>query len=157
MSTKTRQTLYYGQLTVAKKALFVTAGTGNPVAGVNLTSSVRPRHYYKGALYFNGSTGPWQVGSGALAPLDCRNEDVNSGGILRPGEDVSGDDALTSGNAVTATSSATADAQGQATVSLRYARDRANWLDVDLTIRGQVAGGEASYAAYAILPGLAAD
>lgn len=169
------------QLTVAKKALFITAGTGNtvlspdaatyqvdyavfvtdaagnPVSGVNLTSSVRPRHYYKGELYFNGSTGPWQVGSGALAPLACRNEDVNSDGILQPGEDVNGDNALTPGNAVTATSSATTDAKGQATVSLRYARDRANWLDVDLTIRGQVSGSEASYVAYAILPGLAAD
>ena len=172
------------KLTVAKRALFITAGTGNtlatpnsstyqldyavfvtdaagnPVSGVNLTSSVRPRNYYKGQLYFVGVAGPWQVGSavnGFPAPVGCANEDVNSDGLLQPGEDINGDGVLTPGNAITVTPTAVTDAKGQATVSLNYARDHANWLDFDLTIRGQVSGSEARYVAYSVLPGLAAD
>lgn len=169
------------QLTVAKKAASITAGTGstilvddpavyqvdyavfvtdaagNPVPGVNLTSSVRPRNYYKGQLYFSGTQGPWAIDTVLHPPLRCQNEDVNSDNILQSGEDVNGDKILTPGNAVTVTPTATTDARGQAKVSLRYARDRANWLDVDLTIRGQVSGTEARYVTYTLLPGASAD
>ena len=169
-------------LTVGKKSLFITAGTGNtvgtpdpttyqldyavfvtdaagnPVPGVNITSSVRPRNYYKGQLYYNGTQGPWGLGTlpGTL-PLSCANEDVNSDGLLQAGEDRNGDGLLTPGNAISVTSSATTDAKGQAIVSLRYFRDRANWLDFVLTIRGQVSGSEATYQAYSLLPGLGSD
>ncbi len=169
-------------LTVAKKSLFISAGTGatvgmptpatyqvdyavfvtdasgNAVPGVNITGSVRPRYYYKGQLYFQGIQGPWALSTEAgKVPTACLNEDLNSNGILEAGEDVNGNKRLDPGIPITVTSNGTTDANGQAVVSLFYPRDRANWLTIDLTIRGQVSGTEASYVAYSRLPGAAAD
>ncbi len=167
-------------LTVAKKSLFITAGTGNtvgtpssttyqldyavfvtdaagnPVPGVNLTASVRPRYYYKGFLVFNGTVGPWQLDP-ASPPTACLNEDTNSDGLLEPGEDINGNGRLDPGIPISVTPAVTTDGAGQATVSMSYPRDRAYWLDADLTIRGTVSGTEASYVAYTRLPGLALD
>jgi len=172
------------KLTVAKRSLFITAGTGNavgapspityqldytvfvsdasgnPVPGVNITASVRPRNYYKGRLVFLGTQGPWQLAPStdvADAPVSCTNEDTNSDGILQPGEDTNGNGRLDPGIPVTVSPSGTTDARGQAVVSLFYPRDRAYWLDIDLTIRGSVSGSEAIYKAYTLLPGLASD
>jgi len=172
------------QLTVAKKAASISAGTGNtigvptptsyqvdyavtvtdaagnPAAGIKLTSSVRPRYYYKGQLYYTGTTGPWALdlsGNNPL-PLACLNEDVNSDNIKQPGEDLNLDGILTPGNGtVVVTPSATTDVNGQAVVSLLYARDHANWIDVALTIRGQVSGTEALYTTTTRLPYLGTD
>lgn len=168
------------KLTVAKKSLFITAGTGNtvgtpnastyqldyavivtdaagnPVPGVNITGSVRPRNFYKGSLVFLGTQGPWQIDPTA-PPFACLNEDTNSDGQLQPGEDVNGNGRLDPGIPITVTPSVTTDASGQATVSMIYPRDRAIWLDVDLTIRGTVSGTEARYVAYTRLPGLSTD
>lgn len=170
-------------LTVAKKSLFITAGTGNtvgvpnpatyqvdysvfvtdaagnPVPGVNITGSVRPRNFYKGSLYFEGTDGPWAYSSNPLLqPKACLNEDVDSDGQLSGGEDTNGNRVLDPGIPITVSpASTTTDARGQATVSLLYPRDRANWLDVDLTIRGQVSGTEARYVGYIKLIGLSTD
>lgn len=139
-------------------AVFVTDATGNAVPGVNITGSVRPRNYYKGQLYFQGLQGPWAVSTDVdKIPTTCLNEDTNSDGILETGEDVNGNGRLDPGITITVTSSGTTDANGQAIVSLIYPRDRANWLDVDLTIRGQVSGTEARYVGYVRLPGLSTD
>jgi len=172
------------KLTVSKKSLFISAGTGNavggpssttyqldytvvvsdasgnPVPGVNVTASVRPRNYYKGRLVFLGTQGPWQLAPSldtADAAVTCANEDINSDGILQSGEDTNGNGRLDPGIPVTVSPTATTDAHGQAVVSLFYPRDRANWLDIDLTIRGSVSGTEAIYKAYTVLPGLASD
>ncbi|RFP10155.1 MULTISPECIES: Ig-like domain-containing protein [unclassified Duganella] len=172
------------QLTVARRAASISAGTGNtigvpsstsyqldyavtvtdaagnPAAGIKLTSSVRPRYYYKGQLYFVGTTGPWVLDlSGANPlPLACANEDVNSDNIMQPGEDLNQDGTLTPGNGTVAvTPTATTDVNGQAVVSLTYARDHANWIDVVLTIRGQVSGTEALYTTHTRLPYLGTD
>ncbi|MES2115475.1 MAG: Ig-like group 1 domain-containing protein [Pseudomonadota bacterium] len=169
-------------LTVAKKSLFISAGTGatvgtptfatyqvdyavfvtdasgNAVPGVNITGSVRPRYYYKGQLYFLGIQGPWAISTDAdKIPTACLNEDTNSNGIMEAGEDINGNGRLDPGIPITVTSNGTTDANGQAVVSLIYPRDRANWLAIDLTIRGQVSGTEARYVGYTRLPGLAAD
>jgi hypothetical protein len=172
------------KLTVSKKSLFITAGTGNvvgtpssttyqldytvvvsdasgnPVPGVNVTASVRPRNYYKGRLVFIGTQGPWQVAPAtdiADTPVSCANEDINSDGIMQVGEDTNGNGRLDPGIPVTVSPTATTDAHGQAIVSLFYPRDRTNWLDIDLTIRGSVSGTEAIYKAYTLLPGLSSD
>ena len=172
------------QLTVAKRAASISAGTGNtigvpsstsyqldyavtvtdaagnPAAGIKLTSSVRPRYYYKGQLYYVGTTGPWVLdlsGTNPL-PLACLNEDVNNDNIKQPGEDVNQDGILTPGNGtVVVTPTSTTDVNGQAVVSLTYARDHANWVNVVLTIRGQVTGTEALYTTNIRLPYLATD
>lgn len=170
-------------LTVAKKSLFISAGTGNsvgapagattyqidyavlvtdaagnPVPGVNITGSVRPRNYYKGQLQFVGISGPWQLVSDPLyVPIACANEDVNGDGILQSGEDINGNNILDPGIPITVSTTGVTDAKGQANVSLLYPKDRANWLDIDLTIRAQVSGTEARYVAYRLLPGLSTD
>lgn len=141
-------------------AVTVTDAAGNPAAGIKLTSSVRPRYYYKGQLYYVGSTGPWVLDLSGVNPLPlaCPNEDVNNDNIKQSGEDVNQDGILTPGNGtVVVTSTATTDVNGQAVVSLTYARDHANWIDVVLTIRGQVTGTEALYTTHTRLPYLATD
>jgi hypothetical protein len=175
-------------LTVSKKSLFISAGTGrevgvtfpttytkdysvfvtdasgNPVSGVNITASVLPRHYRKGSLVFPGSDGPWQLPTDdvppptIVLPYACPNEDVNKNGILDSGEDRNGNGSLEPGIPVTVTANTITDAGGRAVVTLTYPRDRALWLGVDLTIRGQVSGSEATYIAYIpTLQGAAAD
>lgn len=174
-------------LTVAQKSLFITAGTGNTVQtpttqtyqldyaiivsdaagnavpGVKLTASVVPQNYYKGRLIFPGTTGPWQLPFLPFAnpPAKCANEDTDHSGLLTDingvSKDTNGNHMLDPGIPVTVTTSVTTDANGQATVSLVYPRDRAYWVDINLTIRGQVSGTESSYMSTFLLPGLSTD
>ncbi|MCE3264136.1 MAG: hypothetical protein K0R43_3215 [Pseudoduganella sp.] len=168
-------------LTVSKMSLFISAGTGNltepdgptkyrkdytviitdasgnAVPGVNITASVVPRYYYKGILEFPGSDGPWQLPL-STPPFSCPNEDTNRDGIKNPGEDVNNNGELTPGIPVSVSVGATTDANGTAIVTLTYPKDRANWLAVDLTIRGAVQGSEAIYKAFIPrLPGVVSD
>lgn len=164
-------------LTVAQKSLFISAGTGNlvqtpgsasyqldylvlvtdaagnAVPGVKLTASVLPTTYYKGMLGYALPQGPWTP----IQHVGCANEDINRNGILDAGEDLNGNGVLDPGIPVSVSTNVTTDAKGQAIVSLVYPRDRANWLDVNLTVRGQVNGSESNYTGLVHLPGLAAD
>lgn len=164
------------RLTVAQKSLFISAGTGNTVGtpssatyqvdyavlvtdaagnavpGVNLTASVLPVAYFKGYMTYV-SPGPWAP----VVRTGCANEDVNNNGILDAGEDVNGNGVLDPGIPVIVTPSVTTDAGGRATVSLVYPRDRAFWLDVNLTIRGQASGTESRYTSLVHLMGLSTD
>lgn len=164
------------RLTVAQKSLFISAGTGNTIGtptpatyqsdyvvivsdaagnavpGVNVTASVLPAAYYKGFLGYT-APGPWAP----VSSTRCANEDANHNGILDAGEDINGDGTLQPGIPVTVTPSATTDASGRAVVSLVYPRDRVNWLDVNLTIRGQASGTESRYTSLVHLMGLSTD
>ncbi|MYM35908.1 Ig-like group 1 domain-containing protein [Duganella sp. FT94W] len=164
------------RLTVAQKSLFISAGTGNTIGtpsaatyqadyvvivtdaagnavpGVNVTASVLPVSYYKGVMDYT-PPGPWAP----VIAARCDNEDSNNNGILDPGEDLNGNGTLQPGIPVTVTSAATTDAGGRAVVSLVYPRDRANWLDVNLTIRGQSSGTESRYTSLVHLMGLSTD
>jgi hypothetical protein len=164
-------------LTVAKRSLFISAGTGNTVvlpnsatyqvdyvvfvtdaagnavSGVAITGAVRPRNYMKGVMQPIGAAGSYI----AVVSKSCPNEDVDSDGVLGAGEDRNGNGRLDPVIPMNITSSGKTDASGTAIVSLIYPRDRAFWLDVDFTIRGAVSGSEASYVGYTVLPGLAAD
>lgn len=165
------------KLTVAKKSLFISAGTGNTVltptaatyqvdyvvfvtdaAGnavpnVNITGSVYPRSYAKGISVLASPTGPWV----RQPSVTCKNEDVDADGVLGPFEDKNGNGRLDPVIPMNITSSGKTDASGTATISLLYPRDRAGWIDVDFTIRGQVAGSEGRYVGYTVLPGSAGD
>ncbi|WP_426175796.1 beta strand repeat-containing protein [Massilia sp. TWR1-2-2] len=170
------------KLTVGKKSLFISAGTGNAIvlpnsttyqvdyvvfvtdaAGnavrdVAVTGSVRPRNYMKGIWVLQGPNGPWAQ----TVTKACVNEDENSDGVLgfrkdgKP-EDQNGNGRLDPVIPMTISSTGKTDASGTAIISMIYPRDRAFWLDVDFTIRGAVAGSEASYVGYTVLPGLALD
>ncbi|MTV41011.1 Ig-like group 1 domain-containing protein [Duganella radicis] len=165
------------KLTVGAKSLFISAGTGNTVgtpssatyqmdyavivtdaagnavSGIKLTASVLPVQYFKGYQAYTLPTGPWEP----IVRVACNNEDVNNNGILDPGEDFNGNGVLDPGIPVTVTPSVTTDASGRAMVSLVYPRDRVYWLDVNLTIRGQASGTEASYTSLVHLMGLGTD
>lgn len=170
-------------LTVAQRSLFISAGTGNSilaptsatyqidyvvfvsdaagnaVPNVTITSAVRPRHYYKGQQVLATATGPWVLyRESPFNPITrCLNEDADSDGVLGPGEDVNLNGRLDPVIPMTITASAKTDANGTAVFSLIYPKDRARWLDVDLTFRGTVAGSEASYVGYTMLSGAAGD
>ena len=170
-------------LTVSRKSLFITAGTGNsleaptsttykqdfavfvtdasgnPVKDVDVTASVIPVSFRKGGYVYVTSTS----GSGWIFddPLyTCGNEDTNRNGILdtNPNEDVNNNGVLEPRIPMTVTASGKTDASGMATISLLYPKDRARWTDVQVTVRATVSGTEAAYttAAY-MLPGLASD
>ncbi len=172
-------------LTVAKKSLFISAGTGNtlatpststyrqdytvfvtdaggnPVSGATVTATIIPTRYKKGSWSVQdhdndpSTSNVWAqnvVGT-------CPNEDDNNDGILDAGEDDNNSTHLDPGiSGVNISSTGTTDASGTATVSVLYARDRANWLEVQMTIRGEVAGTESVYQPPAyVLPILADD
>lgn len=176
-------------LTVSKKSLFITAGTGNtlevpnsttykqdysvfvtdasgnPVPNVSVTASIRVTTYIKGRYrYYTADdvtlglatqTGWGRILSGLSY---CANEDSNMNGILDPGEDFNGNGMLDPRTPLNVTSSGQTDANGTAIISIRYPKDRGNWTVVILTVRGSVAGTEATYSTQAyLLPVLAAD
>ncbi len=170
------------KLTVGKKSLFISAGTGNTIvtptavtyqvdyvvfvtdaAGnavrdVAITGAVRPRNYMKGFWTLQGPNGPWAQ----TVTKACINEDENSDGVLGIRKDGLPEDTNKNGRLdpvipMSITSSGRTDASGTAIISLVYPRDRAFWLDVDFTIRGAVSGSEASYVGYTVLPGAGAD
>jgi hypothetical protein len=164
-------------LTVAQKSLFISAGTGNTVSvpssalyqldyavvvtdaagnavpSVKLTASVLPTSYYKGIMQYTVPLGPWAP----VRSAQCANEDGNHDGILDSGEDTNGNGVLDPGIPVSVSTNVTTDAQGRAVVSLVYPKDRAYWLDVNLTVRGQASGTEPGYVGLVHLPGLSGD
>lgn len=165
-------------LTVSKKSLFISAGTGNklgtpstttyqqdyavfvtdaagnPVPGVTVTASLWPTRYGKGFYTYDSVAKLWK----ATYAATCSNEDVNKNGILDAGEDTNNNTVLDPGIPATISSSGITDSTGVATVSVIYPRDRANWIEAQVTIRGSVAGTESTYITSAyFLPYLAAD
>jgi hypothetical protein len=164
------------RLTVSKKSLFISAGTGNlvltpssatyqvdyavfvtdaagnAVRDVAITGAVIPRFYKKGVFVMQPNN-PWLQ----VVSATCRNEDLNENGVLDAGEDDNLNGRLDPVIPMNITSSGKTDASGTATISMIYPRDRAYWLDVKFTIRGAVAGSEASYVGYTVLQGLGTD
>ncbi len=165
------------KLTVTKKALFISAGSGNaldasdsstyrktytvfvtdaagnPVPDVIITAAAWPRHYYKGYLQYSQAATAWVV----AASLACDNEDKDRSGTLDPNNDLNLNGRLDPGIPLNLSTGGKTDSTGTANVTLTYPRDRANWLDVELTIRGNSSGTEATYVGYTLLPGLATD
>ncbi|HJV73842.1 MAG TPA: hypothetical protein VJ654_06455 [Noviherbaspirillum sp.] len=174
-------------LTVSRKSLFITAGTGNtlevpssttyrqdysvfvtdasgnPVPNVAVTASVRVTRYLKGTYsYFTADDvtagNATQAGWARNITSYCANEDINLNGILDPGEDVNSNGVLDPRTPLNVTSSGQTDANGIAVVSILYPKDRANWTEIAMTVRGSVSGTEATYSTQAyVLPILSSD
>lgn len=165
------------KLTVTKKALFISAGSGNtldatdsstyrktytvfvtdaagnPVPDVIITAAAWPRYYYKGYLQYSQAAVSWVV----VAALKCDNEDKDRSGNLDPNNDLNLNGRLDPGIPLNLSTGGKTDSTGTASVTLTYPRDRANWLDVELTIRGNSSGTEATYVGYTLLSGLSTD
>lgn len=159
-------------LTVSRRSLFITAGTGNitetpsstdyrkdfsvfvtdasgnPVSGVAITASIRATRYDKGFYEYDSETVITSAtGWGRVVTDSCMNEDSNNDGNLDLNlmEDYNGNGVLDPGAPFNVSSTGTTDSTGTATVSIRYPRNRAGWTEVELTVRGSVTGTEATY------------
>ena len=138
----------------------VTDAAGNPVEGAVVTLRVIPTHYDRGVRIFFDPV--WVAissidGTGTGPNLNCINEDLNKNGILDAGEDTNNDGFLTPGNIATVPQSEVSDENGFATFDVRYARDFADWAQVDLTATVGAVGSESTDIANFVLPALATD
>lgn len=122
--------------------VYVTDATGVRVPGVPVTIKVIPNYFAKGRLVWSEVDSSWIYAS----YRECLNEDrANQNGILDAGEDTNNDGTLTPGNVVALTASTvTTDANGAATIVMRYAELYASWIGVRLTATAIVAGTEAT-------------
>ncbi|HTV78413.1 MAG TPA: Ig-like domain-containing protein [Steroidobacteraceae bacterium] len=150
--------------------------SGNPVANLAITFSVRSLGYGKGH-WVSGT--PWtQTFSTNAADPDvytlsgisgCQTEDTNGNGVLDAGEDYNGNGVLDPGSVantatlqgtfggVTLNQSSTTGADGTAGVSILYPQDHAAWVAVQLTASATVQGTQSSTSTKFWLPMLAAD
>jgi hypothetical protein len=170
-------------LTVARKEVFISLGTGNlletpnpaqykitfviqltdangnGVPNVPVATSVLTDRYLKGfRVYLNGTWANYG------APFDiCQDEDTlvpatARNGELNPGEDFNNNGRLDVGNIALVTPSlATTNAEGVVLVDVLFPRDSAFWVDVTLEARAAVAGTEFRRSTSFRLPGLSSD
>lgn len=157
-------------LTVSRKSLFITAGTGNrldesstttyrqeytvfvtdatgnPVPEVTVTATIDAVYYRKGTYVpdadLNTPESGWVRGTPHYV---CANEDLNDNGILDAGEDFNNNGTLEPRIPLNVTSSGKTDASGIAVISILYPRDRGGWLDIQLTVTGRTEGTESTY------------
>lgn len=134
--------------------VYVTDATGVRVPGVPVTVKVIPTFYGKGRLIWSEADSRWIYQPAVAAtptapaaipasPLYCPNEDSNLNGVLDGNEDANEDKTLTPGNLVALTASTViTDANGTATITMRYAESIASWLRVKLTATAIVSGTE---------------
>jgi hypothetical protein len=140
-------------------AVFVSDSAGNPVKDVAISAAAWPTHYRKGVFGWQPDTataldpGFW----GQQVSVTCANEDTVGKGLYETALDVNGNGTFEPGIPLSVTSSGTTDALGLVTVSVRYPRDRAQWMRVELTVSGSVAGTESMARNSFWLSGVAKD
>ena len=164
-------------LTVARRELFISIGTGNEifepnsaqyrkefavqvtdadgngVDGVNVQMSILSQQYHKG-IWSRPPTGPWIN----QTFVTCDDEDVNRNGVLDPGEDVNLSGQIEAGNIATVSpNNVTTDANGFALVDVTYPQEFAFWVTVRLEARTSVQGTEFAEGSTFVLPILADD
>lgn len=163
-------------LTVSKREVFITLGTGNTitelnsttyalpynvlvndivggaVSGATVTLDTVPSQYRKGQYVWNGKV--WVP----VVAISCPNEDLNNNGILDSGEDANGNGVLDPGNVVTpSVASITTDTDGFGDFDVLYAQQYANWIFNVLTASTKVGGSEDVETAHFVLPALSSD
>ena len=142
-------------------AVFVSDGAGNPVRDVTISAAAWPTWYMKGGYVWNPDTAaakmPGQWRPNPLTISYCPNEDVARKGLYESAFDHNGNGLLEPGIPLSLVISGKTDAMGMATVSLRYPRDRANWVRVELTVTGAVSGTESVARSSFTLAALAKD
>jgi hypothetical protein len=174
-------------LTTARRALFITLGTGNtivkpdavryrkpygvlvtdatgnPVANARVAIEAWPTRYHKGFWSGPFDTIPAWVQVETLTDpwaAGCPNEDINRDGILNipPDIDTNNNRILDPGNVVAvSTPNVVTDGTGFADFDLVYFQQFARWVDLELTARAVVSGSEGTERAFFRLPILADD
>jgi hypothetical protein len=138
-------------------SVFVTDATGNPVPNATITASVWPSHYAKGSLTWLSTIWGYDPNTTPATPIICSNEDTDRSGIYTSGKDANNNGVLDPGIPMTVTSSVTTDQTGSAVLTLTYPKDRANWIEAQLTITAAVSGTEAKSTSTFWLPGASED
>ncbi|MBT8131150.1 MAG: hypothetical protein KJO35_02685, partial [Gammaproteobacteria bacterium] len=166
-------------LTVARREVFITIGTGNEIAepnqaqyqiqfavqvtdsqgngvsGVGVVLSLLSEAYAKGNWQLPAD-GPWMQN----ITIACADEDVNRNGILDAdaGEDFNSSGQIEAGNvAAVVPGSVTTDASGFALVDVIYPQEFARWVNVVLEAQTSVQGTESSARSRFVLPIAASD
>ena len=142
---------------IVQYAIQVTDSNGNGVAGVPLTVSVLSQRYFKGfRVYSNGS---WAVRNTFGNPLyTCTEEDANRNGVLDAGEDFNSSGRIEAGNiALVTPRSVVTNNTGFVVVDVVYPQEYAYWLEVSLEARTSVQGTEYVRTLTFELPGASAD
>ena len=125
-------------------AVFLADSAGNPVPGVRFSVNAWPLAYAKGQYNWvadSASTpqvGQWKVSQDFV----CANEDTLRAGTYSRALDLNGNGTLDPGIPLVVTAAGPTDALGMTSLSLRYPRDRANWVMVELTVTALVSGTE---------------
>lgn len=125
-------------------AVFVSDSAGNPVRDVSISAAAWPTMYGKGQYGWVQQEettimpGTWVVDTSAV----CANEDMQRRGLYDAAFDLNGNGTLEPGIPLSVSAGGKTDAFGMASVALRYPRDRAGWVKVELTVAGTVAGTE---------------
>ena len=117
--------------------VIVTDNAGNPVSGKQVDFTVKPTHYSKGELFFDG-TG-WNKYD--TDPV-CPSEDLDSDGSLDDGEDFNNSGFLEPTNSTTITGSGTTDETGKLIATITYPQNHAWWETVRITAQVTVDGTE---------------
>jgi hypothetical protein len=163
-------------LTVSRREVFITLGTGNTiiepdpttyalpynvlvndivggaVSGATVTLDTVPSQYRKGQYFWNGVV--WVP----VVAISCINEDINNNGILDPGEDTNVNGRLDPGNVVTTSvGSIVTDLDGFGKFDVLYAQQYASWINNILTASTRVGGSEDEAVSIFVLPPSAAD
>lgn len=163
------------QLTVARREVFISLGTGNTieepntatykrvytvivtdsngnaVPGVAVTMSMLSLSYNKGFRTLAGTV--WTT----TVTATCTDEDANRNGVLDPGEDFNGNGRLTVGNIAAVTRTVTTGSDGSATVDVIYPQEWAYYLRARLEAKTTVQGTEFARSSDFTLEGAAND
>ncbi|MEM9384214.1 MAG: Ig-like domain-containing protein [Pseudomonadota bacterium] len=164
-------------ITVARREVFFTFGTGNTitevddatyelpllvqasdadgngVAGVDIQLSVLTERYIKGYWAGDAVANRWFV----ISNVVCDEEDRNRNGFLDPGEDDNNNGEIDVGNNANIPGTVTTDAAGEALTAISYAQQFGSWLQVIVEARTDVEGSSFSETASFILPTAASD
>jgi protocatechuate 3,4-dioxygenase beta subunit len=160
------------RLTVARREVFISIGTGNDieepntadylkefsvrvtdsqgvgVEGAQVQISAVSKAYWKGYYVIDDTTNQWAVVRTSRDPdsgnlAACQDEDLNRNGILDVGEDRNGSGRIEAGNVASVSpGTVSTDTAGLATFDLTYAQGFANWVVVTIEARTSVAGTE---------------
>ena len=166
-------------LTVAKRELFISIGTGNSifepntaqyrvefaiqvsdsqgngVEGVAVQTGILSNNYYKGFWFYDALASAWVQN---LTAGPCADEDVNRNGVLDAGEDFNNSGRIEAGNIATVVAqngsggNFATDAAGFGIVDVIYAQDHARWVEVTLEATTSVQGTEFAKASNFVLP-----
>jgi hypothetical protein len=165
-------------LTVARRELFLSLGTGNTVtepnaaqyqvpyiiqvtdangngvAAVPVSLRVLSQRYFKGTRVAGASS--W--GTNYTIALGCADEDVDRDGVLDVGEDFNNNGRIEAGNIVSVSpANGVTDANGFIQAQVYYPQEYAYYLSVALSASATVSGTEYVRTSTFVLPGASTD